>query len=151
GPAARGFDRSFVSLDGAAHLGGLSWNGPGLAPYRDGEELVNVGEDFYTTRFYTERMIEYIESDRGEDAPFFAYLAYTAPHWPLQAPPESIAKFAGWYDEGYEALYRSRLERARELGLVPADFPGIPPVEGQPRWEELGAEVRRIEARKMEI
>lgn len=151
GPAARGFDRSFVSLDGAAHLGGLSWNGPGLAPYRDGEELVTVGNDFYTTRFYTERMIEYIDSDRGEDAPFFAYLAYTAPHWPLQAPPESVAKFAGWYDDGYEALYRKRLERARELGLVPDDFAGIPPVDGQPRWEELSAEERRIEARKMEI
>src|SRR5690606_25136453 len=109
GPAARGFDRSFVSLDGAAHLGGLSWDGPGLAPYRDGDELVNVGDDFYTTRFYTERMIEYIDSDRGDDAPFFAYLAYTAPHWPLQAPPESVAKFAGWYDAGYEALYRDRL------------------------------------------
>src|SRR5690606_21579444 len=135
----------------AAHLGGLSWNGPGLAPYRDGEALVNVGEDFYTTRFYTERMIEYIESDRADDAPFFAYLAYTAPHWPLQAPPESIAKFAGWYDEGYEALYRDRLERARALGLVPADFAGIPPVAGQPRWEELSDEERRIEARKMEI
>ena len=150
-PAARGFDRSFVSLDGAAHLGGLSWNGPGLAPYRDGEELVTVGEEFYTTRFYTERMIEYIESDRADDAPFFAYLAYTAPHWPLQAPPESVAKFAGWYDAGYEALYRERLERARTLGLVPADFTGIPPVAGQPRWEELSDEERRIEARKMEI
>ncbi len=151
GPAARGFDRSFVSLDGAAHLGGLSWNGPGLAPYRDGDELVNVGDDFYTTRFYTERMIDYIESDRGDDAPFFAYLAYTAPHWPLQAPPESIAKFAGWYDDGYETLYLNRLERARALGLVPPDFAGIPPIEGQPRWEELSDEERRIEARKMEI
>src|SRR5690606_35189263 len=121
------------------------------APYRDGDELVNVGDDFYTTRFYTERMIDYIESDRGDDAPFFAYLAYTAPHWPLQAPPESIAKFAGWYDDGYETLYLNRLERARALGLVPPDFAGIPPIDGQPRWEELSDEERRIEARKVEI
>src|SRR5690606_909659 len=98
GPAARGFDRSFVSVDGASHLGGLSWNGPGLAPYPDGGERVRVGDDFYTTRFYTEQMIEYIESGRGEDAPFFAYLAYTTPHWPLQAPPDAIAKFEGRYD-----------------------------------------------------
>ncbi len=154
GPAARGFDRSFVSIDGAAHLGGLSWNGPrlpGLAPYRDGEELVTVGDDFYSTPFYTQRMIEYIESEREDAAPFFAYLAYTAPHWPLQAPPESIAKFAGWYDEGYEALYQARLERARSLGLVPEDFAGIPPIEGQPRWEELSADEQRFESRKMEI
>jgi arylsulfatase len=166
GPAARGFDRSFVSIDGASHLGGLSWNGPGLAPYRDGEELVTVGDDFYTTRFYTERMIEYIERDRagsddstgeadalrgGDDGPFFAYLAYTAPHWPLQAPRESIARFESWYDEGYEALYQRRLERAKALGLAPPDFDGIPPIAGQPRWDELDAEQRRIEARKMEI
>ena len=140
---------------------GLSWNGPGLAPYRDGEELVNVGEDFYSTRFYTERMIEYIDSDReagaaGADAarsdrPFFAYLAYTAPHWPLQAPPESIARFEGWYDDGYEALYERRLARSKALGLVPEDFAGIPPVSGQPRWEELSVEERRFAARRMEI
>jgi arylsulfatase A-like enzyme len=151
GPAARGFDRSFVSIDGAAHLGGLSWNGPGLAPYRDGEEIVTVGEDFYTTRFYTERMIEYIDSGRAAGSPFFAYLAYTAPHWPLQAPPESIAKFEGWYGDGWEALYQSRLARAKELGLAPPDFAGIPPLEGQPRWEDLPAEEQRIESRKMEI
>jgi arylsulfatase A-like enzyme len=174
GPAARGFDRSFVSIDGAAHLGGLSWNGPGLAPYRDGEELVTVGDDFYTTRFYTERMIEYIESGRGaggdtgsgagdsgsgavgagdgeSGSPFFAYLAYTAPHWPLQAPRESIAKFEGWYDDGWEALYQRRLSRAKELGFAPPDFEGIPPIEGQPRWEDLSAEEQRIESRKMEI
>ncbi|HEY8519191.1 MAG TPA: arylsulfatase [Gammaproteobacteria bacterium] len=151
GPVARGFDRAFASLDGAAHLGGLSWNGPGLAPYRDGDDLVTVGEDFYSTRVYTERMIEYLEADRGDDRPFFAYLAYTAPHWPLQAPPESIARFSGWYDDGWEALYRRRLERAKALGLAPADFSGTPPVEGQPRWEDLSPEERRIEARKMEI
>ena len=151
GPAARGFERSFVSIDGAAHLGGLSWNGPGLAPYRDGETLVHVGDDFYSTRFYTDRMIEYIDADRADERPFFAYLAYTAPHWPLQAPPESIEKFKGLYDDGYEALYRRRLERAKALGLVPPNFAGIPPVEGQPTWEELSDEERRVEARKMEI
>jgi arylsulfatase A-like enzyme len=153
GPA-RGFDRSFVSIDGAAHLGGLSWNGPGLAPYRDGDELVHVGEDFYTTRFYTERMIEYIDSDRGEQGgnrPFFAYVAYTAPHWPLQAPRASIDKFRGRYDGGWEALYDSRLERTKSLGLAPQDFAGIPRVEGQRRWSELSAQERRVEARKMEI
>lgn len=151
GPRARGFERAFVSIDGAAHLGGLSWNGPGPAPYRDGDTLVHVGDDFYTTRDYTERMIEYIEADRADDRPFFAYLAYTAPHWPLQAPPESIEKFRGWYDDGYEALYDRRLERAKTLGLAPADFAGVPVVEGQPRWEELTDDERRTEARKMEI
>ncbi len=151
GPRARGFERSFISIDGGAHLSGLSWNGPGLAPYRDGEAMTTVGDDFYSSRFYTERMIEYLEADRGDGQPFFAYLAYTAPHWPLQAPPESIARFAGWYDDGYEALYDARLARSRELGIVDEDFPGQPLVEGEPRWDDLTEEQQRIESRKMEI
>jgi arylsulfatase len=151
GPRARGFEQSFISIDGAAHLGGLSWNGPGLAPYRDGEEMTTVTDEFYSTRFYTQRMIEYLEADRDDGQPFFAYLAYTAPHWPLQAPAESIARFEGWYDDGYEALYDARLARAKELGIIAPDFPGQPLVDGQPRWRDLSAEERRVEARKMEI
>lgn len=151
GPVARGFERSFVSIDGASHLGGLSWGGPGDAPYRDGTELVTVGEDFYSTEFYTGRMTEYIESDRGDGKPFFAYLAYTAPHWPLQAPAASIAKFKSWYDDGYDALYQRRLENMKSLGLVPQEFTGVPPIAGQPAWDELNPEEQRIEARKMEI
>jgi arylsulfatase len=96
-------------------------------------------------------MIEYIDGNRGDGKPFFAYLAYTAPHWPLQAPRESIAKFRGWYDDGYEALYQRRFARTRELGLIPADYTPVPPVAGQPIWEALSEDERRIEARKMEI
>lgn len=151
GPHARGFEQAFASLDGAAHLGGLSWNGPGKAQYFDGDELVTVDDDFYTTRFYTERMIDYIERGRGDGKPFFAWLAYTAPHWPLQAPKESIAKFKGQYDDGYEALYQRRLERTKELGLIARDYTPVPPVAGQPKWEDLSEEERRSEARKMEI
>jgi arylsulfatase A-like enzyme len=151
GPRARGFRRSFVSLDGAAHLGGWDWRGPQPAKYRDGDELVYVGDDWYTTRDYTQKMIEYIDADRAEGKPFFAYLAYTAPHWPLQAPKESIAKFKGWYDEGYEALYAKRLARQKELGLVPADAKPIDDSRFKPRWKTLSPEEKKIESRRMEI
>jgi arylsulfatase A-like enzyme len=151
GPRARGFRRSFVSLDGAAHLGGWDWRGPQPAKYRDGDEIVTVGDDFYTTRFYTERMLEYIEQDRAEGKPFFAYLAYTAPHWPLQAPDESIARFKGHYDAGYEELYHSRLARQKALGLVPKGAVPIDDARFAPRWSELDAQQRAIEARRMEI
>jgi len=151
GPRVRGFKKSFISIDGAAHLGGLSWNGPGLAPYRDGDELVHVGDDFYSTRFYTERMIQYIEEDRGEGKPFFAYLAYTAPHWPLQAPAESIARFRGKYDQGYQVLYKQRLQRMKRLGLVPEDAEPVDDASWQTAWNDLTDEQKKIEARKMEI
>ncbi|MEZ5892915.1 MAG: arylsulfatase [Parvularculaceae bacterium] len=151
GPRARGFEQSFISIDGAAHLGGLSWDGPGLAPYRDGDDMVTVGDDFYSTRFYTERMLDYIDAGRGDGKPFFAYMAYTAPHWPLQAPQASIAKFAGMYDDGYEALYKRRFARMKALGFIPEDAEELPPVAGQPSWEELTADEQRSESRKFEV
>lgn len=149
-PHGRGFERVFASLNGAAHLGPMHWNGF-EATYWDDDKIVTVGDDFYSTRVYTERMIEYIESNRDDDQPFFAWYAPTAPHWPLQAPPESIAKFEGRYDEGYDILHAERLARAKELGLVPADFVAEGPVEGEPRWDELSEEERRHRARYMEI
>ena len=149
-PVGRGFERAFASLNGAAHLGSLGWNGPN-AQYWDDTELVNVGEDFYSTRVYTERLIEYIDSNRGDGQPFFAWYAPTAPHWPLQAPQESIAKFEGWYDDGYEALHSRRLARAQELGFVPADMAVEGPNEGQPLWDELSDEDKRRNARYMEV
>lgn len=151
GPAARGFKRSFASLSGASHLGGLSWDGPGLAPYRDGTELTTVDEGFYTTRFYTNRMIDYIEADKDDGKPFFAYLAYTAPHWPLQAPEASIANFKGMYDEGYEALYHQRFKHMQELGLLDENVEPMDDSVWQPRWDSLSDEDKRSESRKMEI
>jgi arylsulfatase len=151
GPRARGFKRSFVSLDGAAHLGGWDWRGPQPAKYRDGDEIVNVGDDWYTTRDYTQKMLGYLEQDRALGKPFFAYLAYTAPHWPLQAPKESIAKFKGWYDAGYEALYAKRFARQQELGLVAKDAQPIDNARFKPRWSTLSAAEKKLESRRMEI
>jgi arylsulfatase len=96
-------------------------------------------------------MLQYIEEDRADGKPFFAYLAYTAPHWPLQAPAESIARFKGQYDAGYEALYHSRFERSKQLGFVPADAEAIPDTRFSPRWDALATEEQQIEARRMEI
>lgn len=151
GPHARGFKNVFASFDGAAHLGGWDWRGPQPANYWNNDEVVQVGDDWYTTRDYTKKAIEFIEQDRAEDKPFFAYLAYTAPHWPLQAPKESIAKFKGWYDEGYEALYAKRFARQKELGIVPANAQPIDSARFKPRWSSLTAEQKQVEARHMEI
>ncbi|MBN1905237.1 MAG: arylsulfatase [Deltaproteobacteria bacterium] len=151
GPVARGFRRAFISLDGAAHLGKWDWRGPQPANYRDGETQMQVDDDFYSTRVYTEKMIEYIENDRKENKPFFAYLAYTAPHWPLQAPDESIARFKGKYDKGYQALYEERFNRLKKMGLIKPDAKPISNERFQPAWDALSDEEKKIERRKMEI
>jgi arylsulfatase A-like enzyme len=151
GPHARGFKRVFASLDGAAHLGSWDWRGPQDARFFDQDEIVGVGKDWYSTRDYTKKMISYIEADRADGKPFFAWLAYTAPHWPLQAPKESIAKFKGKYDDGYEALYAKRFARQKELGILPPDAKPIDNARYNPRWNTLTAEQKQLDARHMEI
>ena len=153
-PAARGFDRSFALLQGGAgaFANMLPIIGPEKAMYRENGELLNeLPDDFYSTRFYTDRMIEYIDSGAESGKPFFAYLAYAAPHWPLQAPAESIARYKGRYDGGYDRLHAERLERLRTLGLVDDDAKPFQRLPGEPAWDELSADEQRIEARKMEV
>lgn len=153
-PAARGFDKSFVLLQGGAgHFANmLPLVGPDLAKYtEDGEPVNALPEDFYSTRFFTERMIEYIDGGRASGNPFFAYLSYTAPHWPLQAPQESIAKYHGKYDAGYDALREQRLQRLKDLGMVAAEAEPFPKMLGEKAWDELSAEEQRYQAKLMEI
>lgn len=125
-PTARGFDRSFALLQGGAShfrdMAPLAAEGPGTkAQYRrDGELLERLPDTFqYSTQFYVDQLIEYLEDDPGSDQPFFAYLAFTAPHWPIQAPDASIEKYRGQYDQGYDWLHEQRLTRQKELGLIP--------------------------------
>ena len=120
-PAARGFEKSYTILQGGggAFANMLPIVGPGKALYQENsEKLEELPEDFYSTRFYTDLMQEYIGADLDDGKPFFAYLAYTSPHWPLQAPQESIAGYKGVYDDGYDALLDKRLQNLKDLGLV---------------------------------
>ena len=153
-PRARGFERSFVLLQGAAsHF-------EDAAPvdtldeirYREDGEIVDaLPEGFYSTRAYTDRLIEYISEAGAQDRPFFALATYTAPHWPLQVPEEFLDLYAGDYDAGWEELTRRRIEGAKRAGVVPADA-AVPPLPAYSRrWTDLGVEERRVEARKMEI
>ena len=152
-PAARGFERSFALLNGGgghfSDMGMFSADSP--AQYRDDGRPVALPDDFYSTRAYAERMIEYIDAHHGDGKPFFGYLAFTAPHWPLQAPDTSIARFRGRYDDGYEALHAARLMKMKQLGLIAEDIEPHPGLPNEPAWDALTDEQRRVEARKMEI
>ena len=153
-PAARGFEKSYGSLQGGAGAFGnmLPIIGPGKALYREnGVKLETLPEDFYTTRFYTELMMDYIGSDLDDGKPFFAYLAYTSPHWPLQAPQESIARYQGVYDAGYDALVEQRLQNLKDRGLIDADVEPFPRLLDERPWNELSPEEQRYQAKIMEI
>jgi arylsulfatase A-like enzyme len=152
-PYARGFDRSFALLDGGAgHFTDLGIDiDKKTASYREDNELVSLPEDFYSTRSYTDKLIEYISSGQDDDQPFFAYLAYTAPHWPLQAPTASIEKYKGKYDAGYDVIHAHRIKRMQEKGLIPANVDIAPRLPGESAWEDLSNDQKKYEARMMEI
>ena len=151
-PATRGFDRSFVQLGASAsHFAERLWGDYSLYEL-DGErvEYADLPEDFYSTDYYTDRMIEFIEAG-GDDVPWFAYVPYTTPHWPLQVPEASLQRFAGRYDPGYDALREARTGRARELGVLPAGADMADFDAQAPRWIDLTAEQQRRYARAQEL
>ncbi|MCL4157918.1 UNVERIFIED_CONTAM: hypothetical protein GTU68_002347, partial [Idotea baltica] len=155
-PNARGFDRSFALMQGgASHYsdGRGMFANQRVAFYKEnGESIDNttLPEDFYTSDFYTDYIINSIDQGNTEE-PWFAYLAFTAPHWPLQAPDEYVEKYKGVYDDGYEALRESRIESAKALGVIPANAPTYPQLERLQGWDTLSDEEKAISAKEMEI
>ncbi len=153
-PYARGFEETFILVDG----GGSHWSdkrslvpGPDMTYQRNGVVVESLPDDFYSTRNYTDQLLEWMDEDRGDGRPFFAYLSYTAPHDPLQAPQEYIDKYKGTYDEGWDVLRERRLEGLKALGIVPSSaiaFPRLPTVEV---WADLPEEERQASARDMEV
>ena len=154
-PAARGFEKSFALLDGAAsHLNGDGYRDParyGSPNYAVDGEPTSPPENFYSTRFYTERLISYIDEQKSDGKPFFGYLALTTPHWPLQAPESSRNSYAGFYDEGYDVWYTRRLEAMKDAGVLPQAARPFQRFSGERPWQDLTKEEKRLSARKMEI
>lgn len=155
-PHARGFEETFILVPG----GGSHWSDrrpstPAahneMIYRRNGKVVDSLPDDFYSTKDYTDHLLDWIEQDHEDGKPFFAYLAYTAPHDPLHAPQEYIDKYKGKYDEGWDVLREKRLERLKALGIVPEAaraFPRLPTVEA---WNEMSARERRERARDMEV
>lgn len=151
-PAAWGFDRSFAMLRGESN----HYPYKGKAPSPDGLDVYNqdgketgIPADFYSTDGFVGHLNAYLD-EVPQGTPFFAYLAFTAPHSPLQAPPELIAKYKGRYDAGPAALAEARMARAKELGLIPADAKPHAMVE-QRDWAALTPEERAASSRRMEV
>lgn len=176
-PCSRGFDKSFVYLAGAGNhsrnepqldgsiprLPSLCGDGLYMEDDRFLDKSVDLPEDFYSTKSYTDRLIQYFEerSDEDKEKPFFAYLAYTAPHWPLQAPRGVIEKYRGFYDDGPEELRWRRLRALIKKGIVAPDVEPAP-ITGSGKawnempsldkdWVEMSSEERARSSRLMEV
>ncbi|WP_353407311.1 arylsulfatase [Pseudoteredinibacter isoporae] len=158
GPESHGFDRSFALLSGgASHYADMK---PAYAQYKeqkagyreDGVLLTTLPDNFqYSSQFYVDQLLGYIQSGKQEKPqhPFFAYLAFTAPHWPLQASEQAIAEYRGKYDQGYEQLHKERFAKQRALGLVTGEPAAMP--AGSRQWASLSSDAKSKSIRAMEI
>lgn len=152
-PHQKGFEHSFALLEGAGnHYTNVGFDPKHpQSPYSEDGKDVSWPENAYSTELYTDKIISYIERYRSNQQPFFAYVAYTSPHWPLQVSPEYWQKYKGRYDEGYDVLKERRLKSLKKAGLLredailPANHPRTKP------WNSLSAEEKKSEARKMEL
>lgn len=151
-PHARGFQRSFALLQGGHNHFGTDV-GTTATYTEQGKPLSALPAGFYSSDAFASRLIGFLgeRPAAGKAQPFFAYLAFTAPHWPLQAPAEDIARYKGRYDAGYDALRQQRLDRQRELGILPADVVPHTPRNRDGSWDSLPADQQRTAARNMEI
>lgn len=138
-PVERGFDRYFGHLSGATNFF------VGNDSFRIDDQPFDVPQSgFYTTDAFTDYAIEFLRG-APQDKPFFLYLAYNAPHYPLQAPREDVEKYRGRYRGGWDKLRIDRFARIREMGLLPDTAKLSPRPDDVPAWDTLSAEQQEIE------
>ncbi len=136
-PRQRGFDRFYGGLSGA-----FNYMKPGAdRKMTRGNDPVETPEGWYATDAFTDQACEYIsESSKADDNPFFLYLAYNAPHWPLQPKIKDFEKYRGKYKAGWQELMNSRLAKQKEIGLFKDDIVLAPHVG--PKWDSLDEKKR---------
>jgi len=146
-PLQRGFDRFFGLIDGAGSYFQRK-------PYRNNQQapqwmLDNADYDppkqgFYMTDAISNYALQFLENEKQKKEPFFMYLAYTAPHWPLHALPEDIAKYRGKYMKGWDVLRKERFDRMKSMGLLDASCQLSPRDANSPDWESLSPEDQKM-------
>jgi arylsulfatase len=152
-PVKRGFDHYFGLIDGAS-----SYFNPTM-PYRPNQKLTialddkeyTPGPNWYSTNAYADYALKFIEGNKGTGKPFFLYMAFTSPHWPIQALPGDIAKYKGKYLKGWDKLRQERLERQKQLGIIAKDEKLSPKDKSVPEWDSLTPEEKEQFDTKMAV
>lgn len=155
-PHARGFQHSFALLPGAGNHFGLDQAtdpAKGTVYTRDGKTVQKLDAGYYSSDAFATSLIDDLQRSRKatRGKPFFAYLAFTAPHWPLQAPDADIARQKGRYDAGFDAIRQHRLARQEQLGLIAKGTLAHSTRAPRGGWDSLSVAEKREAARDMEI
>ena len=151
-PSARGFDRTIAMAD----TGADNWEQRTYLPiyeeahwYADGAAHT-LPDDFYSSEYFIDKTIEFIDSNADDGQPFFAYIPFQAVHMPVQAPKEFSDKYAGVYDEGWKVMREKRRLAAEAAGVIPENTQAIV-TPGTLDWDGLSEEQQAHHARRMEV
>ena len=153
-PAARGFERDFSLLDGAGSYWDMN-NFTGAAPRsvytEDGRYLSELPKNYYATKTYTDKLIGFIDANKADGKPFFAYVSHQAPHDPYHLPKDWRGRHVGQYDVGWDAVRQARLKRQVELGIVPPEAQLAERMWFLPDPIVLAPATRAVLGKKMEL
>ncbi|UUC95033.1 MULTISPECIES: arylsulfatase [Comamonas] len=148
-PLQRGFERFYGFLDAETNY---------FSPDRiyEGNQLADIdsySDDYFATDAWTDRALVYMKSHVSSEPhkPFFMYMAFNAPHMPIQAKSGDMARYKGRYAEGWDRLRTARAARQTELGLFDRPHPLAPMPPGVPAWDSLDDERRELFAHYMEL
>ena len=137
-PWERGFDRSLNAAAGGFYFAGGDKAKAKL--FLNGESIANddprLPKDWYSTDLWTTFGLKFIDEALAAKKPFYLHLCHNAPHFPLQAPADAIAKFRGKYKAGWGALRDARIKRQREMGLIDAAWEKTPRPESIKLWKD---------------
>lgn len=152
------FDRCYADIGGAGSYfndepyRSKDWKwSDGKIVFVEDSSLTQYPDGDYKTDVFTRYANQYIEMEKDNNSPFFMYLAYTAPHWPLHALPEDIEKYAGTYMMGWDSLRKIRFERQKALGLFDDDVKLSEPEHNMPAWSTLTREEKMLWDKKMAV
>ena len=153
-PYDRGFEKTYSLMNGgASHFSDMSplFESDVITYTKNGQQIDTLPGDFFSSRSYSDFLMDSIRENRGDGKPFFAYLSFTAPHDPIQAPEPWRTKYKGQYADGYESLRKKRTESSKKAGVfagnvaVTKRHPLVKP------WSSLTQEEKASQEVQMEV
>jgi arylsulfatase A-like enzyme len=155
-PVQRGFDKFYGILKGASNYFDAEPLPMGKTGYpvtllKNNERLNPKQDSYYFTDEIGNNAVAFLDEQNKENKPFFLYLAFTAPHWPLQAKPVDIAKYKGRFDEGWDVLREKRIQKLKENGILLPNQTISPRDPEVPEWNKLTYDEKQFWKAKMEV
>ncbi len=139
-PWGRGFERNLTAASGGFYFA----EAPRADLYLNGEHIANddarLPKHWYSTDLWTQFGLKFVDEALAVKKPFFLYVAHNAPHFPLQAPDEDIARWRGKFKTGWDKLREARYQKQLAMGLIDKSWPLSPPLPEVPKWDNLTPE-----------